>query len=119
MERIQQFEMEEPNWRRLIQPDRLGQPRIGHQLQWRGQDVARTLHCFDHASGDSVWEFTVDNRGREDELRGFIAEHGYASNTPVTDGKHVFAFFDKMGVYAVDFNTGDAVCSDVRTGRAR
>ena len=71
-----------------------------------GRDVVRTLHCFDRKNGSVVWEFKVENDGREDELRGFISEHGYASNTPVTDGKHVYAFFGKMGVYAIDFATG-------------
>ncbi|WP_166821827.1 outer membrane protein assembly factor BamB family protein [Thalassoroseus pseudoceratinae] len=68
-----------------------------------GQDVKRTLHCFDRATGDEKWTFDVANSGPEDAYRGFINEHGYASNTPVTDGKLVYVFFGKMGVYAVDF----------------
>ncbi len=68
-----------------------------------GENVRRTLHAFDRTTGNSLWEFTVANTGREDEMRGFISEHGYASNTPVTDGKLVYVFFGKMGVYAVDF----------------
>lgn len=67
-----------------------------------GANVLRTLHCFDRASGKQLWTFKISNQGEEDRYQGFINEHGYASNTPVTDGQHVYAFFGKMGVYAVD-----------------
>jgi len=69
-----------------------------------GSDVNRTLHCFDRTNGDVRWTFDVKNEGPEDRLQGYIKEHGYASNTPVTDGKLVYVFFGKMGVYALDFN---------------
>jgi outer membrane protein assembly factor BamB len=38
----------------------------------------------------------------EDGYQGFITEHGYASNTPVTDGERVYCFFGKSGVIAID-----------------
>ena len=69
----------------------------------KGQDVSRTLHCLDRATGKSVWDFTIGNSGAEDGMQGYITEHGYASNTPVTDGELIYVFFGKMGVYAVDF----------------
>jgi outer membrane protein assembly factor BamB len=69
-----------------------------------GQDVSRTLHCLNRTDGSSVWDFKVDNRGTEDGMQGYITEHGYASNTPVTDGKLIYVFFGKMGVYAIDFD---------------
>ena len=68
-----------------------------------GPDVKRFLHCFDRKSGVSRWTFEVANTGPEDVYRGYINEHGYASNTPVTDGQLIFVLFGKMGVYAVDF----------------
>lgn len=67
-------------------------------------DVTRTLHCIDRQSGKSKWTFSIKNDGREDAYRGYITEHGYASSTPVTDGQMVYAFFGKMGVYAIDFD---------------
>ena len=33
-----------------------------------------------------------------------VPEHGYASHTPVTDGKAVYAFLGKSGVYAFDLD---------------
>lgn len=69
-----------------------------------GEDVTRVLLCFDRETGKQLWKFQVGNEGTEDPAQGFLNEHGYASNTPVTDGKLVYVFFGKMGVYAVDFS---------------
>ncbi len=67
-------------------------------------DVERTLYCLNRNSGKEKWTFKVRNEGREDQYSGYLKEHGYASSTPVTDGELVYAFFGKMGVYAVDFD---------------
>ena len=40
----------------------------------------------------------------EAKFEGFHTEHGYATNTPVSDGKHVYAFFGKAGVLAFDLD---------------
>ena len=71
-----------------------------------GDSVVRTLHAFDLESGKELWRMDVANDGPEDVAQGFLTEHGYASNTPVTDGEAVYAFFGKMGVYAVAAATG-------------
>ncbi|MFT4560195.1 MAG: outer membrane protein assembly factor BamB [Planctomycetaceae bacterium] len=65
-------------------------------------NLARQLVCVDRTSGKITWTKTVKNAANEDRYQGFITEHGYASGTPVTDGKHVYAFFGKSGVYAYD-----------------
>lgn len=67
-------------------------------------NVQRSLHCIDRKTGEERWVFTIKNEGREDAYQGYITEHGYASSTPVTDGELVYAFFGKMGVYAIDFD---------------
>ena len=72
----------------------------------QGENVTRTLHAFALETGEQLWQFDVANEGYEDAARGFLTEHGYASNTPVTDGKTVYAFFGKMGVYALDAAKG-------------
>lgn len=64
--------------------------------------LKRHLICLDRDSGKIIWHKEVGARQPEDPYRGFLTEHGYASNTPVTDGEHVFAFFGKSGVYAYD-----------------
>ena len=72
-----------------------------------GPNCERTVHCFDRADGNRVWSQVVKNEGPEDDYQGYITEHGYASNTPVTDGKMVYAFLGKMGGFAFDCETGE------------
>tara|TARA_R110002096_G_scaffold179153_2_gene356126 strand:+ start:6962 stop:8218 length:1257 start_codon:yes stop_codon:yes gene_type:complete len=73
---------------------------------YTGEDrgIERHLTRIDRTSGDVVWDQTVPVWHTEDPARGYITEHGYASNTPVTDGETVFCYFGKAGVYAFDFD---------------
>ena len=57
--------------------------------------------CYDKETGKLVWEQTAyvgtpyDDRHRKSS---------FASSTPVTDGRHVYAFFGSEGLYAYDMN---------------
>ena len=64
----------------------------------------RMVSCFDKTTGDENWstDFPIDYR--EDANQGYLQEHGYASNTPVSDGKQLFVFFGKGGVHALDLD---------------
>jgi len=64
--------------------------------------LARQLVCFDLATGKILWQKNHPADQPEREYRGFTALHGYASGTPVTDGKNVYAFFGRSGVFAYD-----------------
>ncbi len=66
------------------------------------KNLKRHLLCFDRKSGKELWRSTIDSAADEDPYKGFIVEHGYASSTPITDGKHIFTFFSKTGVCAFD-----------------
>ena len=69
------------------------------------EDLKRHLICADRNSGKLLWKKTVDAKMPEDTWRPpGIPTHGYASNTPASDGTHVFAFFGKSGVYAYDLD---------------
>ncbi|MEM9367982.1 MAG: PQQ-binding-like beta-propeller repeat protein [Planctomycetota bacterium] len=69
------------------------------------EDLKRHLVCVDRVSGETLWTKTVNAKMPEDEWRPpGVTTHGYASNTPVSDGEHVFAFFGKSGVYAFDLD---------------
>jgi outer membrane protein assembly factor BamB len=69
------------------------------------EDLKRHLICVDRASGKIAWKKTVDATMPEDEWRPpGVTTHGYASNTPVSDGEHLFVFLGKGGVYALDFD---------------
>ena len=68
------------------------------------EKLTRHLVCYDKATGKKNWIADVPAVTPEDAYRGYIAEHGYASSTPVTDGESVFVFFGKSGVLAYDLD---------------
>src|SRR5262249_11943808 len=59
------------------------------------------IHCLDAADGKVLWKQTAAER------RPSIPIHGsntYATETPVTDGERVYAYFGMTGVFCYDFN---------------
>ncbi|TWU49081.1 outer membrane biogenesis protein BamB [Rubripirellula reticaptiva] len=69
------------------------------------EDLKRHLVCVDRISGKTLWTKTVNAKMPEDEYRPpGVTTHGYASNTPTSDGTLVYAFFGKSGVYAYDMD---------------
>lgn len=67
------------------------------------QQLKRHLSCIDRSNGKILWTRDVDATQPEDPYRGMgVPEHGYATNSPATDGKNVFAFMGKSGVHAFD-----------------
>ena len=65
------------------------------------EDLLQHVVCIDRATGEIVWDKTSKALLPEKEYSGgFIYLHGYASGTPVTDGKAVYAFFGRSGVWA-------------------
>jgi outer membrane protein assembly factor BamB len=63
--------------------------------------LKRHLLCFD-LEGKLHWQRDFPAPAKDFPFKGFTALHGYASSTPVSDGKRVFAFFGAAGVYAFD-----------------
>ena len=69
------------------------------------QALKRHMVCVNRADGKILWQQTIDAVLPEDEFSGMgVPEHGYASHTPVSDGKRVYAFFGKSGVYCWDLD---------------
>ena len=64
--------------------------------------LKRHLICLDAASGKVLWDRSVAADASEDEYNDRLSEHGYATQTPATDGERVYAFFGKSGVLAFD-----------------
>jgi outer membrane protein assembly factor BamB len=57
--------------------------------------------CIDKNSGKLLWQKTAAVAKPHE---GYHQKYGsFASNSPVTDGQHIFAFFGSRGVYAYDF----------------
>ena len=70
------------------------------QPQGAQEDLKRHVLCLDRTTGKIVWQKDVPSKlPEQDKIRD---GHGYASATPVGDGKHVFTFFGKAGVFAMD-----------------
>ncbi len=55
--------------------------------------LVRHVLCVDKATGKKLWQKDYPVTQKDDEWRGMIREHGYTSNTPVTDGKHVYVLW--------------------------
>ncbi len=64
----------------------------------------RQVLCFNKRTGVEIWsvDFPIDYR--EDGYQGYITEHGYASNTPVSDGENVYVFLGKGGVHSISLD---------------
>lgn len=79
-------------------------------------NLKRNLSCIDRSNGKILWTKSVDAVQPEDAYRGMgVPEHGYATNTPVTDGTSVFAFFGKSGVVAYDMDGNELWKTSVGT----
>jgi outer membrane protein assembly factor BamB len=64
--------------------------------------LKRQLVCLDH-QGKILWTRDVATDAADARFAGsFITLHGYASSTPVSDGKTVYCFFGVAGVLAFD-----------------
>jgi outer membrane protein assembly factor BamB len=71
--------------------ERQNAPRPGHE--WR-------LLCLDLSSGKVQWEHTLHQGPPPGPIH---VKNSYASETPVTDGEHVYVCVGNVGVYCVDF----------------
>lgn len=67
-------------------------------------NLKQHLVCVNRGTGETLWNRTVDADLPEDRFRGMFAENGYASHTPVSDGKRIYAFFGKSSVLAFDLD---------------
>ncbi|QDT02259.1 Outer membrane protein assembly factor BamB [Rubripirellula lacrimiformis] len=68
-------------------------------------NLVRHLVCFDLTTGQQLWQSDVAATLPEDPYAGVgVTAHGYASHTPVSDGKSVFAYFGKSGLHAYDLD---------------
>ncbi len=69
------------------------------------EKLKRSVVCIQRADGKIAWTRDIEAVLPEDRYQGMgVPEHGYATNTPVTDGESVFVFLGKSGVFAFDLN---------------
>jgi outer membrane protein assembly factor BamB len=81
-------------------------PEAKKGLYFKGEqhDVPESNHlwkvmCLDLDSGKLLWERTAHEGRPETTLH---IKNSYASETPVTDGKRVYAYFGNVGVFCYD-----------------
>ncbi len=67
-----------------------------------GQEHRFVVMCLDRKTGKVLWEHVAKVATPHE---GYHGKYGsFASNTPVTDGKRLFAFFGSRGMYCYDLN---------------
>ncbi|MGQ0636587.1 MAG: outer membrane protein assembly factor BamB family protein [Planctomycetaceae bacterium] len=64
--------------------------------------LVRQLVCANRKDGTPVWTKEIHSTTPEANYNGMMTQHGYASNTPATDGKRIYVFLGTAGVYAFD-----------------
>ena len=81
----------------------------GQSAEDPGEKADLKLHtlCIDRRSGAPIWDRSIDASPATQDFGKRVADHGYATGTPVTDGKRVFAFFGVSGVVAYDWDGKD------------
>ena len=66
-------------------------------------NLRRWVVCLDRSTGTVQWkkEFTPE-LPESTYSGGNSSRHGYSSSTPTTDGKHLYLFFGRSGVFCLD-----------------
>jgi outer membrane protein assembly factor BamB len=59
------------------------------------------VHAFDWQSGKKIWEREVHQGSPGSSLH---LKNTYASETPVTDGERIYAYFGNLGLYCLDLD---------------
>jgi len=60
-----------------------------------------TVLCLDRKTGKALWQKVARE---EVPHEGHHKDHGFASASPATDGKHLVAYFGSRGLYCFDFD---------------
>ncbi len=82
-----------------------GAPKTGYyapgQIQTPAGEFRWTVLCIDAQSGKILWD-KVAHEGR----LGYTThvKNGYASETPITDGERVYAYFGNVGLFCYDLS---------------
>src|SRR5262249_15777882 len=66
------------------------------------EDLGLHVGCLDRKDGTIVWDRPIPASNAQ-AYEGQVINDGYATPTPVTDGKGVYSFFGSSGVVSHDF----------------
>jgi outer membrane protein assembly factor BamB len=90
------------------------EPGQGDQKQ-----LIRHLLCLDRKTGEELWTKRFEPKLPEHKYAGEGSYHGYAASTPATDGKRLYVFLGKSGVYCLDLDGKQLWHADVGGGTNR
>jgi outer membrane protein assembly factor BamB len=82
------------------------------------KDLMRHLVCIDRRQGGILWTKDFKPVLPESAYRkGNDSQHGYSSSTLASDGKNLYAFFGKSGVYCLDMDGNEIWNTSVGKGQ--
>ncbi|MDX1382231.1 MAG: PQQ-binding-like beta-propeller repeat protein [Thermoanaerobaculia bacterium] len=85
-------------------PDAGGRPFKEGDLKQRERDIHHWwVYALDFATGEVLWKTEVNQEAPQFDRH---LKNTYASETPVTDGRRVYAYFGNVGVFALDLEGG-------------
>jgi outer membrane protein assembly factor BamB len=68
------------------------------------KNLKRHLVCVQRKNGKLLFTRDIPANPPEPRYASYQSLHGYASSTPVSDGKHVWVFYGKTGVFCYDLD---------------
>lgn len=74
-------------------------PRGGGRGEAPTESYRFVVLCLNRETGKTIWEKTACETVPHE---GHHRDHGFASASPVTDGRHVLAYFGSRGLYGYD-----------------
>jgi len=94
----------------------------GYELQPGMGDpnvLVRHLLCLNRKGGEIIWHKKFQPKLPEHKYQGEGSYHGYAASTPTTDGKRLYVFFGKSGVFCFDLDGKELWQTSVGDGTSR
>jgi outer membrane protein assembly factor BamB len=82
----------------------------------RASEIVRHVLCFDRGTGAKRWQKDYAAPLPENDFAKQIRQHGLTTNTPATDGKRVFVYFGRGGLFALDLDGNPLWQADLGEG---
>jgi len=88
----------------VISEGEMEPPKKGLYFGGERKEVPKTTHhwtvlCYDLNSGRELWRKEAHRGAPPNQLH---VKNSYASETPVTDGEHIYAYFGNVGLFCYD-----------------
>ena len=94
-----------PNVENSDRESQLEESRSGRRRGRRGnrnrslQKLKYVLIALNRSDGSEIWQKTLREITPHEGIHG---DASYASNSPITDGEHIYAYFGSRGLYCLD-----------------